>query len=804
MDTSEAEPRPFQPVLVGACYAQTAKDRFGSQAATRIRERERVSEGDFNLAQGETQDLPESESEADGNNNAETSQESFIPFMQRFRNNLTVLSQLYNLYMVAYQGQIFVYVPRSVPSQRIPSQPDLRLIVPATNVSSHIRGCIDRNRPHLINHIIVGSLGNEEIIVTSFDDGDVAVYTTREIADCILSRQPDVPILIREALPGPKRKKPKPFFHENVGRTAWGLAIHQKSRLIAVTSNRCEVTVFAPALWPAFVKEEDKAATHREPDWCDACQPRTCIKAENHVRQRARSWRIVVTLGIGVGNMPSVCFIDDGLGFASLVCAVDIKGNLWLADIWKPHVPATMLPCRFDAQVARVGWGILALRRSTFVAVETIGELLGTNKDCEPLSFHRLDIAQSLREIPENPYDYSEDASGSPSAADATDADLAPVDGDPGGEGGSDHGDTTDDDATETDDGSDAGGNMVIAMLMDGAPAEVEGAGVMEAPPAQLQGPPAQLQPPPAQLQMPPAQLQPPPAQLQVPPAQLQGGPPAQLQQLVAPVPSATLMTSSTWAPKWKAPERTTLAEQAEEARKRRSELKRPMAYFPHTGTMVTMPQKKLHLLAFLLDDGRAPNETGDVPERLQLMEDYYLLSFWQEDVELSRFRLWPDPESNRETGVVCVRALKRSVPQQRGLMRQLFEATDRISMIAHVPELSLVVAASASGRVLLLTPTTLRDPEMREAYPLRAGFRIEWVLPRRSDESRWRRQPRPLYGMAVGPVQGEVGPVKVGSGTEERTASRRLFRLMLHYRNHDVLTYEITRVQETGEMCIF
>lgn len=41
---------------------------------------------------------------------------------------------------------------------------------------------------------------------------------------------------------------PGSFFHENVGMTAWGLALHEESRLIAVSSNRREVTVFVPAI----------------------------------------------------------------------------------------------------------------------------------------------------------------------------------------------------------------------------------------------------------------------------------------------------------------------------------------------------------------------------------------------------------------------------------------------------------------------------------------------------------------------------------------------------------------------------
>ena len=37
----------------------------------------------------------------------------------------------------------------------------------------------------------------------------------------------------------------KRLFHENVGSSAWGLAIHSQSRLIAVSSNLKQVSVFA-------------------------------------------------------------------------------------------------------------------------------------------------------------------------------------------------------------------------------------------------------------------------------------------------------------------------------------------------------------------------------------------------------------------------------------------------------------------------------------------------------------------------------------------------------------------------------
>jgi len=79
-------------------------------------------------------------------------------------------------------------------------------------------------------------------------DGDVLVYYTH--------------LLYREVKPYKETSRPSvvpwvyPFlwelaywserlFHENVGNSAWGLAIHSKSRLIAVSSNLKQVSVFA-------------------------------------------------------------------------------------------------------------------------------------------------------------------------------------------------------------------------------------------------------------------------------------------------------------------------------------------------------------------------------------------------------------------------------------------------------------------------------------------------------------------------------------------------------------------------------
>lgn len=243
------------------------------------------------------------------------------------------------LYFVAYQGQIFVYVPRSVPKQRIPKHPDVQLNPGPSKVSDYIGGCADRLTPHTINHVLTGFLGKEEVLVACFDDGDVIAYYVKDIADYISSTTDLLP-----TKPANRKRNhmagceipPRLFFHENVGNSAWGLAVHRQSRLIAVSSNRCEVVVFAFALAACQRQRQDA----RKP--CEGCEG--CDSSELGIRRRAWNWRIVVALGQHASNVPNVSFMDDDNGQAEKICAVDIKGAIWLADIWKTLQPVTRIP----------------------------------------------------------------------------------------------------------------------------------------------------------------------------------------------------------------------------------------------------------------------------------------------------------------------------------------------------------------------------------------------------------------------------------------------------------------------------
>lgn len=172
--------------------------------------------------------------------------------------------------------------------------------------------------------MITGFLGNQEILLAAYDDGDVKAYHVDTIAAAVAAKEREGSCLGFEVNP---EVQPTVALGENVGSSAWGLAIHQKSRLIAVSSNRHEVTVFAPGL--------TTKPAHRRGKWS---------AAEGEVRQRDVNWRIVVSMGRNTSNIPNLCFIDDEAGQAEKICAIDINGAVWIADIWSACQPLVYIP----------------------------------------------------------------------------------------------------------------------------------------------------------------------------------------------------------------------------------------------------------------------------------------------------------------------------------------------------------------------------------------------------------------------------------------------------------------------------
>ncbi|KAG5957175.1 hypothetical protein E4U58_006243 [Claviceps cyperi] len=392
---------------------------FGQNAKEAILNRERLQYSleeedvdstifDWPLADGEDGELKDE--------SGTTSIYKLVPSMQEFRNNLTALSQKYNvgdLYFTAYRSYIYVYVPRSVPRQTFPRHADAQIETTSSPTGRILGGTIDKKAPHMINHLAVGALGQEEIVVTGHDDGDVTAFYTKEIADYIRSRlnTGSRNTMSREGWnllsPAPSRcKVPIPFFKENIGSSVWGLAIHQQSRLIAVSSKRSEITVFAPALAASKPREQ--------PCDCDVC----CQGVEDKVRRRARNWRIVVVLGSSFSRLSNISFVDDDHGNADKVTAIDSTGAMWLANIWKSEQAAIRLTPSSRKLLASEelfsasaqGWGILPLANKYFLTVHSEEEVFGTPfKNLELLPKAEagwnptVSIYRYNRDLPDNP-----------------------------------------------------------------------------------------------------------------------------------------------------------------------------------------------------------------------------------------------------------------------------------------------------------------------------------------------------------------------------------------------------------------
>ncbi|KAL7628689.1 hypothetical protein AAE478_000204 [Parahypoxylon ruwenzoriense] len=354
------------------------------------------------------------------------------PRVATWRLNLTALSQIYNIYMVAYTDKIYVSRPRSCITNALPAEPDLILKPPASEMSIDVGGYLDDTFPHQINHLIVGELGNEEILLLAYDDGDVIGYYTRHIENELFRRESDGrnsgAIL-------------EPFFHENVGKSAWGLAVHKQSRIIGVSSNTHNVCVFIFALtgelyrhipelnsvhlFRILVKDENGNVRNPGIDSTDPAKvPHDDGKyaaLENAVRRRDANWRINLETGRGGNNIPNIAFSNDADGEADKVVGVDINGNLWLMDIWDfttrcPHVKIEALHRNrsrsnrnghLDHLRRPRGWGVLVLPESSFLPTDNYQDSIGIPlQEVRPASSekigHWFDISRGIKYVRDN------------------------------------------------------------------------------------------------------------------------------------------------------------------------------------------------------------------------------------------------------------------------------------------------------------------------------------------------------------------------------------------------------------------
>ncbi|KAH6853408.1 hypothetical protein B0I37DRAFT_5949 [Chaetomium sp. MPI-CAGE-AT-0009] len=663
-----------------------------------------------------------------------------FPRIATTRNNLTALSQRYNLYFAAYQDRIYVYRPRRAGPQILPP-PALILHPQPSKWAERCHGVLDPRFPHQVNHLIVGNLGNFEILLLTYDDGDTIAYYTHNIVHNIKESSGHT------RSPGPSSTPhgthPKPFFHENVGESAWGLAVHEQSRLIAVSSNLHEVTVFAFALERPNNTTPRFSEQNIDPVHADCGH--SALGLQRHFQSRSRSWRIVLPLGNGGSNVPNVSFLDDEMGDAEKVVAIDIAGAVWFLDIWRLNVPHVRWP---DAGYTREphlppsvrGWGVLVLPYSSFKPAKTIREALGApgneviavkkpedadrvwfdttcslyyingfGSNLDTLFYQRRAI-QDYPKMHASSQDYEEDELSdgweSESEADA-------------------------EESAQTTSLQAAGGHTagLPPNLWDAR------AGIMTVPLTRRKAKPWTDRP------------------------FYKGTQDFQLGQCIIPNLGQVL------------------------------ELGESPSARVHFSRLCIERQRKTKVADFQMTDSLR-----------HFSKNYCILRTSPTDVELQPF----DP------GMPCIEC-KYLLAHQRHPATGNPQPWDlhpiyseRISMLLHVPELSLVVAGSPTGRVALLTLT--RAAKVLHMTKVRHGFRVACVLPRKDelrDDGR-RVQPRcTLIGVAVSPAPRQPRccglrlPPRDADPAAPGKALPVTYRLILHYKDHTILSYDVRREEE-------
>lgn len=206
------------------------------------------------------------------------------------------------------------------------------------------------------------------------------------------------------------------------------------------------------------------------------------------------------------------------------------------------------------------------------------------------------------------------------------------------------------------------------------------------------------------------------------------------------------------------------------------------MVYIPHKGLTYREPASDRAWLNWLKrrrESSRAEKEQ-DHDEIAALGEHMSL--FVTDDMDLRLLTT-----SRRFVDIYCRDPAGVRLPQP------FYAGFCRVNMTLLVPELNLVVAANQSGRVALISlvrsawavPTLCGDRSMR----------VDKILPTASEEAVGRVRPdMPLFGVAVGPVQ-EVDDASLRlRGGRRRPEFSCLYRLVLHFRDHTILSYVISR----------
>ncbi|KAL9615921.1 MAG: hypothetical protein Q9160_009147 [Pyrenula sp. 1 TL-2023] len=299
-------------------------------------------------------------------------------------------NEYHNLYFVAFGTQVQVFEP-VFPFQKLTNKPMLVLNPPMTRPNA--QGFIDRNpaNRHAINHLIVGDLGNDEILLLCTDSGNVAAYSTRSIKTAIDRKTADKWVFIDDG-------GVRAFFSQAVDKSAWGLAVHKTARLIAVSCNASDpdddehmnasVTVFAFSLVKPGSGNDATEAVATEEDNFDDVQLQEWFPKTGTLDPKDRGKNITIYRAYHESNIPSIAFLNNGVDpYGEWILSTDIDGKMLLTKVFDDSFgfmeycfgkPLEQRRIHRRSNQRQMGWSVTALDENFFHEAAAPREFMGT------------------------------------------------------------------------------------------------------------------------------------------------------------------------------------------------------------------------------------------------------------------------------------------------------------------------------------------------------------------------------------------------------------------------------------------
>lgn len=683
----------------------------------------------------------------------------------------TALSHVYNLYFVAYGEDIHVYRPR-FPTQSLPDSPCLIIDTPPSE--PNLRGYINSRRPHAINNLIVQRLGREEALAVVRDDGDVDAYFTRHINQAIKRHsQPGNTLGVRGA-------DLKCFFQRNVGKSAWGLAIHSEARMIAVSSNNLEVTVFTFAL---AQRDDDESFEDDSGD-----DEQIYYSGSGLIPPPDRKRDDTRIIANGKANIPNIAFCNTGhdptgrwlisTDITGLVRSWDIhklsRGGAVLATVHPSSLFVDELdynPTGFDRHNA--GWSIMFLDPNSFRHTRTVSEAFGVSNsnEIDPRQ-PTWDLSSSIEHVQGNATVYEH-----PTPAEVVDGDYSnPL-------GGQQTMTSTFPNTISHTRSPPPRSNRTLRDLIG----ELDTLGAADTGDVDSELLPATGADESMNMDSDDDD------EIIV----FQGRNAESANQ-------PSLASQSSFAEDAYSEQVLDDDEVYHEPFEDEDNLYHHESPYPNpnTGnTSPTTPRRHLHRPQVRFQGTHSLCARLPCPILHASVTNLYLFQ----------------PAISSTSAQVHAPVITLSEPFEQDLPIRYYaiDALDRCNMSAAIPALGIVVIATQKGRcaILSLTQVVTRAPDLQPHGASRAGvgvtykrvfgYRIDHILPFASQEAAGHRPPAPLHGIAVSPLQkggGDDGGGHVGDegGLGQGGAGER-WRLMLMYQDHTVLSYEIGRAPDVG-----